>query len=563
VAATTATAGVMGVDVGTVTVTDSSATVASVTLTNFGNSTVTSDALTSLSLTNASATGNKDGTVTVTNTKATTLDLTVNAGKGGIGTVDLGSTYTTLKVHTSGSDSTLDRLTAGGVTSLTIDGTNQLKLSANTLTNLKTVAVSGSASVNANLSASSSLTSVDASASTGNNSVTIGNGVTFAGGSGNDSLTVGAAPTAAISGGAGTDTLTLNFAGGAGYASWQNVYTSGFETLGLGASGSGTYDATGFTALTLGGVTADVVFTNVAAGATLALTANPGFNTTYTLKDATGSSDALTVNASHNGGTFTGGTVTASGIESVTLNINDTASNAKAGGNSASITLSDAAATKIVVTGNDNITLTSSNTAVTSVDASAVTGSFTYTAAGTVAETVKAGAGNSSLTASTLTGIIADTLIGGKGNDTLTANAGADTLTGGAGSDTFVVAQVTSNLNVYTTITDATAGDQIKLADKGTETFNATKVALAGTAVFADYANAVVNAGGNSATNGAIGWFQFGGDTYIVEGMHDATTTKDFSNGTDLVVKLSGLVDLSTATLFGALNTAAPVLVLH
>ena len=41
------------------------------------------------------------------------------------------------------------------------------------------------------------------------------------------------------------------------------------------------------------------------------------------------------------------------------------------------------------------------------------------------------------------------------------------------------------------------------------------------------------------------GWFQFGGDTYVVT---DVSTATSFVNGTDMVVKLTGLVDLSTAT---------------
>ena len=93
------------------------------------------------------------------------------------------------------------------------------------------------------------------------------------------------------------------------------------------------------------------------------------------------------------------------------------------------------------------------------------------------------------------------------------------------------------------------SGDTIMLVDKGTESFTASKVTLSATAVFQDYANAVVNAGGDGSTNGRLGWFQFSGDTYVVESLHNAGTTADFINNTDLVVKLTGLVDLSTASL--------------
>jgi S-layer protein len=181
------------------------------------------------------------------------------------------------------------------------------------------------------------------------------------------------------------------------------------------------------------------------------------------------------------------------------------------------------------------------------VDASALTGGLVYTTAGTVAETVKGGAGANTLTA--LAGTIADTLIGGAGADTLIANKGLDVLTGGAGADVFKIQTVTANVNTYSTITDAASGDTIMLVDKGTESFTASKVTLSATAVFQDYANAVVNAGGDGSTNGRLGWFQFSGDTYVVESLHNAGTTADFVNNTDLVVKLTGLVDLSTASL--------------
>ena len=158
---------------------------------------------------------------------------------------------------------------------------------------------------------------------------------------------------------------------------------------------------------------------------------------------------------------------------------------------------------------------------------------------------------------------MADVLIGGVGADTLTANAGLDTLTGGAGVDTFVVKTVTANVNTYSTITDATAGDIVNLVDLGAETFQSTKVTLANTAVFQDYANAVVAAGANASVNGYVGWFQFNGDTYVVESMHNGTTTPSFTNGTDLVVKLTGLVNLSTASIFNIGAAGGPLLAIH
>jgi len=95
---------------------------------------------------------------------------------------------------------------------------------------------------------------------------------------------------------------------------------------------------------------------------------------------------------------------------------------------------------------------------------------------------------------------------------------------------------------------------QIAFTDLGTETFVSAKISSldVGTAVFQDYANAVV-AGATQADhsmNGAFGWFQFGGNTYLVEVKHTtaAGINQTFVNGVDQIVKLTGLIDLSTAT---------------
>jgi S-layer protein len=176
-----------------------------------------------------------------------------------------------------------------------------------------------------------------------------------------------------------------------------------------------------------------------------------------------------------------------------------------------------------------------------------MTGGLVYTTTGTTAETVHGGASSNTLTAGA--GTTADTLIGGAGTDTLVTNGGLDVLTGGAGNDTFMI-NAPANVNSYATITDATAGDLIEFgATAGTATFSNAKITLAATAVFQDYANAAINAGGAAGTNGYITWFQYNGDTYIVESRHDATATHDFQNGTDVIVKLAGLHDLSTASL--------------
>ena len=158
-------------------------------------------------------------------------------------------------------------------------------------------------------------------------------------------------------------------------------------------------------------------------------------------------------------------------------------------------------------------------------------------------------------------GTTADTLIGGTANDTLTANAGMDTLTGGSGNDTFVITTASTNVNSYATITDAHVGDTIALIANHNavpvynDTFTQSAVTLGSTAVFQDYANAVIH----STSVGAIDWFQYSGNTYIVENQSGGTS---FVNGTDVIVKLTGTVDLSHTSLnVGSAATHATLLI--
>src|SRR5262249_9641046 len=117
-----------------------------------------------------------------------------------------------------------------------------------------------------------------------------------------------------------------------------------------------------------------------------------------------------------------------------------------------------------------------------------------------------------------------------------------------AGHDTVNIAQ-TLNGNSYSSITDFSAtsfsavggsGDKLVFAD-GTGTFVAAQGAtLAPTAVFQDYLDAAT-----AGPAGSIHWFQFQGNTYVVDDNSNAVT---FQNGIDSVIQLQHLVDLSTAT---------------
>ena len=112
--------------------------------------------------------------------------------------------------------------------------------------------------------------------------------------------------------------------------------------------------------------------------------------------------------------------------------------------------------------------------------------------------------------------------------------------------DTFIITAPSINVTSFSTITDALTADVIQITSA--TKFAASKVVLDPTvAVFQDYANAAINA---TVVN-EVSWFQTGGSTYIV--MDKTNNSTSFVNGEDIIVKLTGLVDLSHAS-FSATN---------
>lgn len=629
-------------------------TIKSISINGYTTVGISGNAVETLSLANGSGNviiDNSSSLKTVTNK---TLGLTVDGLTGG--TLDDADIYTTLNVTTTGTASKLANVTFGGVTALTVDGTKGLTLTSTAgLGALTTVTVKGSAGITADLSGAK-ITSVDASATSGANKVTVdASKATFTGGTGADTVTLSATaptkaislgdgddsldmsaatatPTAAIKGGAGTDSLTTT-AAQAATASADSKFAgivSEFERLTLTGSTNQTIDLAvlgNFNHVTTSGGNG-LTLNNIKTDGTLVLN---GAGTAYTLANSAftaATDDKINITLTDGSGAavaFASTGITAANVETIAITTADTQAT-PSGSFLDTLTLLGNTAKTITVAGNAGLSLTATSTALTSVDASGITlGGFTWTAgalagastvkgsatgtntvvatAATAAVTYTGGTGNDVVTInnaknnSVTLGDGDNSFTGGAGNNTVTAGKGADTVTvtsgnntvtlgdganaftatsgtntyvGGAGVDTVTLGgglntvtlgagkdvlnltAASANVNTYTTIVDPAAGDTINLIDKGTEVFGSTKVTLAGTAVFQDYANAVIQAGGNAATNGYIGWFQFGGDTYIVESMHDGSgVNASFVNGTDLVVKLTGLVDLSTATITG------------
>ena len=385
-------------------------------------------------------------------------------------------------------------------------------------------------------------------------------------GAGDDSLTLAPGTTAvtgAISGGDGTDTLVMvaaDIVTADNDLAFSSLVT-GFETLYVALSTGGqniNLTNMGQTSSVIVGASAGtgvVTLTNLASGGTVTQvgTHASGVTVSNALFGAAGAtSDSVNLVMAASAG-FNGGTFTAANVETVNLNATDTS--VTAGITAMPVVVTADKATTLNVTGNAGAILTLTSSAkLATLDASASTGAVSATSVSTAAITMKGGSAGDSFTAN---GTTASTLIGNGGADTLTTNGGLTTLTGGEGNDLFVIPAASANDGVYSTITDAAAGDRISFFNKGVETFNTTAVTLAGTASFSDYLDAAT--AGDGSTNGAISHFQYGGNTYLVQ---DNSADAAFDDAVDAIVALTGLVDLSTASMSQASSGAAAVLMI-
>lgn len=521
-----------------------------------GTATLESKGLTTLNLTK------QLGNVTVTNTTASHA-LTVNTN-GVAGSTVTDAEATTLNVVNTGADTTASGFTAAKAATVNLTATGKdLTVTSLTAGVAKAVNIAGDAAVTvtaATLDAAAVITSTNTKGAT----VTVANGQKFIGGAGADTLSFsGVAPTVAstlgdgddklvikatagfafsgsgaVDAGAGTDTLVLN-------GTDANIPTpitkaTGFEILGLGELASGTYNTTGFTGLTQGAVTGAITFDKVAANSTLTLTASPTKNTTVKLADATGTADALTINLKQGSVAIDSSEITATGVENFTVESNGTVTGNTVkfnGDNKAAKTLTLKGAADLAVSfagtvfGTIDSAATPAQTGVSSVDGSAATGKLTLDFS------VNSG-GNFVAAATGLT------VKGGSADDTITLGAGVNNVTLGAGKDTLTVTAAKAKSNaLFTTVTDAAAGDIINF---GTIANTTTKLGAAVPSGVDDY-QTFLNSAANQPTSNTLSWFQTGGNTFLV--LDSDKDTAGFKAGSDIIVKLTGLIDLSNSTI--------------
>lgn len=370
-----------------------------------------------------------------------------------------------------------------------------------------------------------------------------------------------------------TNTLTFTYTAAAGDVAGS------YSTIGDNASAV-TFSAVTQEAMGVNGsASGTLTLNNMASGGTFELTGSNFGGVTINVTGAlAGTADTMNLKLT-SASALKGGVVNLANVETVAIVTDDT--NTTPSGFNDTLTLVDAAATTITVSGDAGLVLSFAGTAVTTVDASGITkGGFGYTTAAlTSAATIKGSATGTNTVdwqaatkAVTYTGgsgmdfVYANdadnTISTGAGNDsvylgdgsnTVDLGAGADyvelgtginSVTGGAGADRFDV-YITANGVTFSTITDAAAGDVLDLYASGGSTFSKVAGVVPDVAVYQDYLDAATA----GAAYGEVRWFQFGGNTYVVEDLSAAST---FQNGSDVVIRLAGLVDLSTAVWNGA-----------
>lgn len=459
-------------------------TIASATINSYGaTSSVTSGALNSLTLSGRGA----DLTVgdgALTTPLVTTFGLNLK-GITTTGALTLDTNYTTLNLSSATAGSTLNSLVANGVTTLNISGDKAVD-------------------VTQTLGAVTSIVSTNTAGVTLNTA--LATGTAFTGGAGDDTIGLTVGFTKAITMGAGSDTVIYAGAAGVGGSvdagaagsdtiqmtvaqavaaaadSVFNGHFTGFEVLAVDTNtfAGGTFDVNGINGVKEvslnGGSTGLVTVSNIASNGTLHLTGATGA-AGYAVAVANATFNPADVfNVSLHNSTAAPvlfGSVTLAGVETVNINTVDDGTSDNVAASIDTATLVATSATKIVVAGNNGLTLTNTgNAAVTSFDASGVVANgttdttanlaVTFTSANTTtAVSIIGGAGNDSLTGNagvdtikggagndTINGAAGnDILDGGAGNDRVIGGVGADTLTGGAGNDTFVFAGTVTGVN--------------------------------------------------------------------------------------------------------------------
>ena len=547
---------------------------------------------------------------------ATTLNLTLNDVADGANGVrfDEDGVYTTLNLTLGAQASHLAYMNFAAVTALSISGASKLTLDlAGGLNVLQTVTLTGSAALDADFGLYANVTAIDASGTSGANTLTIDAATAaFTGGSGADTLVLHSGTiNKSIAMGGGNDTLyfangvtfgsgvTVNGGGGtadvlamsatdAATASSSGVFATkvtGFERLILTAPSNQTIDlaqlghyhhvtTSGGDGLTLNGLAAgDTLVLDGAGGTGGYIVSGSAFQFP---------TDMLNVSLVDTAGAqLQFGKIATSGIQTAKITVTD---GAPAAGHVEHLTWLANDLGTLTITGSGGLALTAAGTSLNQVDASGLTGAFSWTtgfSSSTATIFIKGSAtGGNTIDASSVTHSFSYT--GGSGADDITTHAnyvnvdlgngtntlhaenalgsfnvqggsGADTLyipsargavDVGSGLDTIVFTSANPDRTQWTAITGMGAGDKIQVGYAlGVTSFGAaTDVSSYNDPTDAVYYETF----GDGSTTPIVKWFVSGGDTYILID-HNAG---GFSTG-DYVIKLVGVTDLSHAAISG------------
>ncbi len=335
-----------------------------------------------------------------------------------------------------------------------------------------------------------------------------------------------------------SDNVNLAYSAADGFTSSAAFTIANVETLTVTTTDA---DTTAQTAVIVTPLTATSAKTVTVAGNMGVSFIGGMTQTTLTSLDASG----LTASGAFGGLTWTAGALAASSI----------IKGGAAGTNTVIFSAANTAATFVTYTGGTgNDVITGSNGLNNVVTLGNGVNSFTSVGAGN--NTVTGGTGVDTITV----GTGANTISTGAGNDVIHigAAAGLNTVDVGTGTDTVILDAIQTAAGYYTTVTGMAAGDIIDLSDVtgsaaavSAQTVMGAAIVLGGAASFANYLDAAAAGDGNTA-NTVIKWFQFGGNTFIVE---DTSAAATFQDGSDTVIALTGLVTLTTSTIASGVIT--------
>lgn len=428
---------------------------------------------------------NAEATAIALNLDGVSIDATANDEQITV----VGTKLTSVTINTSGTKSAAEAINAAAATTININAAVDLTSPVSTTGTAATLNISGAGKVDLG-ALDADIDVIVATANTGGVTAAIGTSVdtVITGSAGNDVITASStdaiadADKLAVNAGAGTgDVLVIGDANDINTAKDGARYTN-FETLRV----STTQDVSlidGITALEIGANTAQS-FTKLSAAAAgnITVSANNTTSSTFTLKTATGTSDAIAFNLKSATATTNVDLIGVSvvDIENVTINAttgtdgtySDFGFLADSGDNVKSITIKGSADVQL------NQVANTFDTVAVAIDASGLTGTGNLKLAGGVLFAGSSVTGSDNADVILVSTTRGTTYNGGKGNDEFTAAvadlaasgvANADNkINGGDGTDTLVLSDTAatitdnaftylSNLEKLTTSTGATS----------------------------------------------------------------------------------------------------------